>query len=103
VLITAGDEGPADGRIVTSSALQIDEPTLTGESVLAAKDAASTFSQAKDAPGNGEATGKNHYGSVKVGQSMGLVAFGLMLVVAAFEARSETGGPSAQAPSTALG
>ena len=36
------------------------------------------------------ATGKNHYGSVKTGQSMGLVAFSLMLVVAAFEARSET-------------
>ena len=35
------------------------------------------------------ATGKNHYGSVKTGQSMGLVAFSLMLVVAAFEARSE--------------
>ena len=37
------------------------------------------------------ATGKNHYGSLKTGQSMGLVAFSLMLVVAAFEARSETG------------
>ena len=35
------------------------------------------------------ATGKNHYGSIKTGQSMGLVAFSLMLVVAAFEARSE--------------
>jgi P-type Ca2+ transporter type 2C len=35
------------------------------------------------------ATGKNHYGSLKIGQSMGLVAFSLMLVVAAFEARSE--------------
>jgi Ca2+-transporting ATPase len=34
--------------------------------------------------------GKNHYGSVQVGQSIGLVAFSLMLVVAAFEARSET-------------
>jgi magnesium-transporting ATPase (P-type) len=100
VLITAGDEVPADGRIVTSSALQ---SMLTGESVPAAKDAGSTFSQAKDAAGNGEATGKNHYGSVKVGQSMGLVAFGLTLVVAAFEARSETGGSSAQTPSTAPG
>ena len=37
------------------------------------------------------ATGKNHYGSLKTGQSMGLVAFSLMLVVAAFEARSQTG------------
>ncbi len=36
------------------------------------------------------AAGKNHYGAVKTGQSMGLVAFSLMLVVAAFEARSET-------------
>jgi P-type Ca2+ transporter type 2C len=35
------------------------------------------------------AAGKNHYGSVETGQSMGLVAFSLMLVVAAFEARSE--------------
>jgi P-type Ca2+ transporter type 2C len=34
--------------------------------------------------------GKNHLGSIKIGQSMGLVAFCLMLVVAAFEARSET-------------
>jgi len=37
------------------------------------------------------AVGKNHLGSIKIGQSMGLVAFCLMLVVAAFEARSETG------------
>jgi P-type Ca2+ transporter type 2C len=37
------------------------------------------------------AAGKNHYGSIKTGQSMALVAFSLMLVVAAFEARSETG------------
>ena len=40
VLIAAGDEVPADGRIVSSSALQIDESALTGESVPAAKDAA---------------------------------------------------------------
>ena len=40
VLITAGDEVPADGRIVTSSALQIDESALTGESVPSGKDAA---------------------------------------------------------------
>jgi P-type Ca2+ transporter type 2C len=36
------------------------------------------------------ALGKNHYGSVVIGQSMGLVAFTLMLVVAAFQARSAT-------------
>jgi Ca2+-transporting ATPase len=39
VLIAAGDSVPADGRIVTASALQIDESALTGESVPAAKDA----------------------------------------------------------------
>jgi Ca2+-transporting ATPase len=39
VLIAAGDEVPADGRIVSASALQIDESALTGESVPAAKDA----------------------------------------------------------------
>jgi Ca2+-transporting ATPase len=35
--------------------------------------------------------GKNYYGSVEVGQSIGLVAFSLMLVVAAFESRREKG------------
>ena len=39
VLVTAGDEVPADGRIVSSSALEIDESALTGESVPATKDA----------------------------------------------------------------
>ncbi|WP_042422521.1 cation-translocating P-type ATPase [Streptacidiphilus anmyonensis] len=39
VLISAGDEVPADGRIVRASALQIDESALTGESVPASKDA----------------------------------------------------------------
>jgi P-type Ca2+ transporter type 2C len=39
VLISAGDQVPADGRIIESSALQIDESALTGESVPAAKDA----------------------------------------------------------------
>ncbi|MEV7617198.1 HAD-IC family P-type ATPase [Streptomyces sp. NPDC089799] len=38
VLISAGDQVPADGRIVQASALQIDESALTGESVPAAKD-----------------------------------------------------------------
>ena len=37
VLLTAGDEVPADGRIVEASALQIDESALTGESVPASK------------------------------------------------------------------
>ena len=39
VLITAGDEVPADGRIIAASALQIDESALTGESIPAAKNA----------------------------------------------------------------
>ena len=39
VLIAAGDQVPADGRIVASSALQIDESALTGESTPANKDA----------------------------------------------------------------
>src|ERR1700761_8481474 len=37
VLIAAGDEVPADGRIIAASALQIDESALTGESVPASK------------------------------------------------------------------
>ena len=39
ILLTAGDEVPADGRIVSASSLQIDESALTGESVPASKDA----------------------------------------------------------------
>src|SRR6266700_2015475 len=39
VLISAGDQVPADGRIVAASALQIDESALTGESTPAAKSA----------------------------------------------------------------
>ncbi|MEU1401004.1 HAD-IC family P-type ATPase [Streptomyces sp. NPDC005728] len=39
VLIAAGDQVPADGRVIEASALQIDESALTGESVPAAKDA----------------------------------------------------------------
>ncbi|WP_037617399.1 cation-translocating P-type ATPase [Streptomyces aureus] len=37
--ISAGDQVPADGRIVEAHALQIDESALTGESVPASKDA----------------------------------------------------------------
>ncbi len=40
VLLAAGDQVPADGRIVEASALQIDESALTGESTPAGKDAA---------------------------------------------------------------
>ena len=41
VLLSAGDQVPADGRIVAASSLQIDESALTGESVPASKDARS--------------------------------------------------------------
>ena len=37
VLLAAGDEVPADGRIIEASSLQIDESALTGESVPASK------------------------------------------------------------------
>lgn len=39
VLLAAGDQVPADGRIVAASSLQIDESALTGESTPAAKGA----------------------------------------------------------------
>src|ERR671917_696230 len=38
VLLSAGDQVPADGRIVAASALQIDESALTGESTPSGKD-----------------------------------------------------------------
>src|SRR5256714_2718374 len=50
VLVAAGVDVPADGRIVAASALQIDESALTGESVPAAKDA-ETLSGAQLGPG----------------------------------------------------
>jgi Ca2+-transporting ATPase len=37
VLLSAGDQVPADGRIIEASALQIDESALTGESTPASK------------------------------------------------------------------
>ncbi|HEY2657697.1 MAG TPA: HAD-IC family P-type ATPase, partial [Solirubrobacteraceae bacterium] len=37
VLLAAGDDVPADGRIIAASSLQIDESALTGESVPASK------------------------------------------------------------------
>src|SRR3954470_24009102 len=40
VLLSAGDDVPADGRIVAASSLQIDESALTGESTPASKQVA---------------------------------------------------------------
>ncbi|AOP45799.1 cation-translocating P-type ATPase [Streptomyces lydicus] len=51
VLISAGDQIPADGRIIEAHALQIDESALTGESVPAAKDAG-TLPGSRPAPGD---------------------------------------------------
>src|SRR6201987_431610 len=51
VLITAGDQVPADGRIITASALQIDESALTGESTPAAK-GTQTLADAELGPGD---------------------------------------------------
>jgi Ca2+-transporting ATPase len=51
VLIAAGDQVPADGRIIEASALQIDESALTGESTPATKDA-STFETRELGPGD---------------------------------------------------
>jgi Ca2+-transporting ATPase len=51
VLLTAGDQVPADGRIVSASSLQIDEAALTGESVPAAKDA-TTLAAGELGPGD---------------------------------------------------
>ena len=51
VLLAAGDEVPADGRIISATALQIDESALTGESVPAQKEA-STLSGGNLAPGD---------------------------------------------------
>ncbi|MFJ1566352.1 cation-translocating P-type ATPase [Streptomyces erythrochromogenes] len=51
VLIAAGDQVGADGRIIEASALQIDESALTGESVPAAKDSG-TLAGSLPAPGD---------------------------------------------------
>jgi Ca2+-transporting ATPase len=51
VLIAAGDQVPADGRIVAASSLQIDESALTGESTPAAKET-TTLSAGELGPGD---------------------------------------------------
>ncbi|MFN8621447.1 MAG: HAD-IC family P-type ATPase [Chloroflexota bacterium] len=52
VLLAAGDQVPADGRIISATTLQIDESALTGESVPAAKDAATLASGKEVGPGD---------------------------------------------------
>lgn len=51
MLIAAGDQVAADGRIIEASALQIDESALTGESVPASK-GTGTLSGPRPAPGD---------------------------------------------------
>ena len=51
ILLAAGDEVPADGRIIEASALQIDESALTGESVPAQKEVI-TLSDEHATPGD---------------------------------------------------
>jgi Ca2+-transporting ATPase len=45
VLLAAGDQVPADGRIVAASSLQVDESALTGESTPAAKESGVLFGE----------------------------------------------------------
>jgi len=51
VLLAAGDQVPADGRVIAASSLQIDESALTGESLPAGK-VAETLPDEKRAPGD---------------------------------------------------
>ncbi len=51
VLLAAGDQVPADGRLISASSLQIDESALTGESAPVAK-AADTLADDERAPGD---------------------------------------------------
>ncbi|MFF0183681.1 cation-translocating P-type ATPase [Streptomyces sp. NPDC005244] len=57
VLVTAGDQVPADGRILEASALQIDESALTGESVPAAKSTGALARGRRLTPGERTNTG----------------------------------------------
>ncbi|MFF7285720.1 cation-translocating P-type ATPase [Streptomyces griseorubiginosus] len=52
VLIAAGGQVPADGRIIEASALQIDESALTGESVPAGKDSGTLPGGRRPPPGD---------------------------------------------------
>ena len=51
ILLAAGDEVPADGRIIEASALQIDESALTGESTPAQKET-TTLADSAMSPGD---------------------------------------------------
>ncbi len=51
MLITAGDNVAADGRIIQASSLSIDESALTGESTPASKDA-DTLADGELGPGD---------------------------------------------------
>ena len=52
VLISAGDQVPADGRIVAASALQIDESALTGESIAGGEGRRSRWPARELGPGD---------------------------------------------------
>ena len=52
VLLAAGDQVPADGRLVESAGLQIDESALTGESVPSSKDTATLPAGKEPGPGD---------------------------------------------------
>ena len=52
VLLTAGDDVCADGRIIEAASLQIDESGLTGESVPASKSAETIAGEPKPGPGD---------------------------------------------------
>ena len=60
VLIAAGDQVPADGRIIAASSLQIDESALTGESTPAGKDA-DDAARARTRPGRSDEHGVHEH------------------------------------------